>query len=74
MLEASQVLTEKLEKNRMILKWQLFFLQNLIPKNFVKMIENYDGESEAKHSIQSYSLSGLDWPLCLNFYSVQDYY
>lgn len=74
MIENTKIMTEKLEKNRMALKRQLFFLQNLIPKNFVQMIENLSGSGESAKPLTPYSLSGLKRPLCLNFYSLQDSY
>ena len=67
-------LISKIENNRMILKKQLFFLQNLIPKNFVNLIENTDQKNLKAFHKKAYSMNNLKKPISLNYYDLYSSY
>ncbi len=65
-------MTKKIEENRMTLKKQLFYLQNLIPKQFLSQMENIEQEQSQSRelAIPSYSLNEIKKPLSTTFYDI----
>lgn len=72
-----QAISQKIRNNQVKLKEQMFFIQNLIPKSFIKQLGNSEVLLENKENqsvISGYSIHNLRKPLSIRTYEMEDSY
>ena len=72
-----QAISQKIRNNQVKLKEQMFFIQNLIPKSFIKQLGNSEVLSENKENqsvISGHSIHNLRKPLSIHTYEMEDSY
>ena len=73
-----QDLNQKVRKNQLRIKEQMFFIQNLIPKSFIRSLNS--SQSEKENSDQNFrplagvSIHNLRKPLSIHDYDIRDSY
>lgn len=67
-----EAMTELVSENRLKIKQQMFFLQNLVPEKFRQHIMDLNtGETSANGVIEPYAMNSLKKPISITHYSLQ---